>query len=204
MNNIRRKFQFWTKIEIKMTYLVFVFSNLLSLRLQSHLEAILSTFKILSCTNSKKNGKTTFSYTNSHSVLAACGLIAVFQYPFISVDFVSFYFASVRLVPIDCRKDIKFCVWKFKARGGSDYTYRFLGLGIMGLTNDKRLGRILGKKIKHCCLPASLSCTQTFSYFSFSIVVLLTSPLALAINKSPRFLFYISRALNGRSTIEGL
>ena len=70
------------------------------------MEAILSTFKILSCTNSKKNGKTTFSYTNSHSVLAACGLIAVFQYRFISVDFVSFYFASVRLVPIDCRKDI--------------------------------------------------------------------------------------------------
>ena len=74
----------------------------------------------------------------------------------------------------------------------------------MGLANDKRLRRILGKKIKQCCLPASLCCTQTFSYFSFSIVALLASPLALAINKSPRFLFYISRALNGRSTIEGL
>ena len=30
---------------------------LLSLRLKSHLEALLSTFHILSCTNSKKNGK---------------------------------------------------------------------------------------------------------------------------------------------------
>ena len=45
-----------------MTYLVFLFSLLffflLSLRLWSHLEAVLLTFKILSCTkttNSKKN-----------------------------------------------------------------------------------------------------------------------------------------------------
>ena len=30
---IRPKFQFWTKIEIKMTYLVFVFCYLLSIRL---------------------------------------------------------------------------------------------------------------------------------------------------------------------------
>ena len=54
---IRLKFQFCTQIEIKMTYHVFVFCYLLSLRLYSHLEGVLSTFKILSCTNSKKNGK---------------------------------------------------------------------------------------------------------------------------------------------------
>ena len=41
INKIRLKFQFWTKIEIKITYLVFVF-------------CYLSTFKILRCTNSKK------------------------------------------------------------------------------------------------------------------------------------------------------
>ena len=35
---------------------MFVFCYLLSLHLQSHLEAVLSTFRILSCTNSKKNG----------------------------------------------------------------------------------------------------------------------------------------------------
>ena len=40
-----------------MTYLVFVFCYLLSLHLWSHLEAVLSTFKVLSCTNSNKNGK---------------------------------------------------------------------------------------------------------------------------------------------------
>ena len=40
-----------------MTFLVFVFCYLLPLRLQSHLEAVVSTFKILSCTNSKKNGR---------------------------------------------------------------------------------------------------------------------------------------------------
>ena len=59
INKIRPKFQFWTKIEIKMTYLVFVFCYLLSLHLKSHfhLEAVLSTFKVLSCTNSNKNGK---------------------------------------------------------------------------------------------------------------------------------------------------
>ena len=54
INKIRPKFQFWTKIELKMTYLVFVF---LCFALYSHLEAVLSTFKILSCTNSKRNGK---------------------------------------------------------------------------------------------------------------------------------------------------
>ena len=48
-NKIHPKFQFWTKIEIKMIY-QFVFCYLLSLRLKSHLEAVLSTFKILSCT----------------------------------------------------------------------------------------------------------------------------------------------------------
>ena len=57
INKIRPKFQFWTKIEIKMTYIVFVVCYLLSLYLYSHLEAVLSTFKVLSCTNSKKNGK---------------------------------------------------------------------------------------------------------------------------------------------------
>ena len=40
-----------------MTYIVFVVCYLLSLHLQSHLEAVLSTFKVLSCTNSKKNGE---------------------------------------------------------------------------------------------------------------------------------------------------
>ena len=55
LNKIRPTFHFLTKIEIKMTYwLVFLFCFLLSLRLQSHLKAVLSTFKILSCTNSKK------------------------------------------------------------------------------------------------------------------------------------------------------
>ena len=48
-DKIHPKFQFWTKIEIKMIY-QFVFCYLLSLRLKSHLEAVLSTFKILSCT----------------------------------------------------------------------------------------------------------------------------------------------------------
>ena len=33
INKVRLKFQFWTKIEMKMTYLVFVFCYLLSLRL---------------------------------------------------------------------------------------------------------------------------------------------------------------------------
>ena len=33
INKIYLKFQFWTKIEIKMTYIVFVFCCLLSLRL---------------------------------------------------------------------------------------------------------------------------------------------------------------------------
>ena len=33
INKIRLKFQFWTKIEIKITYLVFVFCYLPSLRL---------------------------------------------------------------------------------------------------------------------------------------------------------------------------
>ena len=62
INKIRPKFHFLTEIEIKMTYLVFLFSLLffflLSLRLWSHLEAVLLTFKIFSCTkttNSKKN-----------------------------------------------------------------------------------------------------------------------------------------------------
>ena len=42
-----------------MTYLVFLFCFLLSLHLQSHLEAVLSMYKILilSCINSKKNGE---------------------------------------------------------------------------------------------------------------------------------------------------
>ena len=57
INKIRPTCHFWTKIEIKMTYIAFVFCYLLSLGLQSHLEAVLSTFKILSCSNSKKNGK---------------------------------------------------------------------------------------------------------------------------------------------------
>ena len=56
ISKIRPKFHFLTKIEIKMTYwLVFLFCFLLSLRLQSHLKAVLSTFKILSCTNSQYN-----------------------------------------------------------------------------------------------------------------------------------------------------
>ena len=37
---------------------VCLFVFLLSLRLKSHLEAVLSKLKILSCTNNKKNGKT--------------------------------------------------------------------------------------------------------------------------------------------------
>ena len=45
------KSYFLTKIEIKMTHLVFLFWCLLSLCFKSHLEAVLSTFKILSCSN---------------------------------------------------------------------------------------------------------------------------------------------------------
>ena len=50
INKIRPKFHFLRKVEIKMTYLVFVvFFFLLSLFLLSHLQAVLSMFKILSC-----------------------------------------------------------------------------------------------------------------------------------------------------------
>ena len=47
INKIRPILHFSTKLEIKMTCLVFVFCYLLSLRRQSHLEAVLLTFKIL-------------------------------------------------------------------------------------------------------------------------------------------------------------
>ena len=47
INKICPKFHFFTIIEIKMTHLVFLFCYLFRL---SHLEAILLTFKILSCT----------------------------------------------------------------------------------------------------------------------------------------------------------
>ena len=50
---------FFTKIETQMTHLVFLFCYLLSLCFQRHLEAVLSTFNILSCTiNNKKYEKT--------------------------------------------------------------------------------------------------------------------------------------------------
>ena len=51
INKICPKFCFLTKIEIKMTHLVFLFCFLLSLHFYHHLKAILSTFKILSCTS---------------------------------------------------------------------------------------------------------------------------------------------------------
>ena len=52
IRQIRPKFHVLTKIEMKMTYLVFLFCFfLLSLRLLCHFEAVLSTFKILSYTN---------------------------------------------------------------------------------------------------------------------------------------------------------
>ena len=57
INKIRPKFQFWTKIEIKMTYLVFVFCYLLFSSPLEPFGSVLSTFKVLSCTNSNKNGK---------------------------------------------------------------------------------------------------------------------------------------------------
>ena len=47
INKLRPKFHFLTKLERRMTYLVFLFCFLLSFRLQSHLEAVLSMFKIL-------------------------------------------------------------------------------------------------------------------------------------------------------------
>ena len=77
-----------TQKEIKMTYLVFVFCYLMSLRLWSHLEDVLSTFKILSYTvlfSTTQNLKhRLFSYillliqspTNSHRVWAACAGIS--------------------------------------------------------------------------------------------------------------------------------
>ena len=48
---IHPKFQFSAKIEIKMTPLLVLFCYSLHLLFLSHLEAVLSTFKILSCTN---------------------------------------------------------------------------------------------------------------------------------------------------------
>lgn len=55
INEIRLQFHFLTKIQMKMTrdfmfMFLFCFSFLLSLHLKSHLEAVLSKFKILSCT----------------------------------------------------------------------------------------------------------------------------------------------------------
>ena len=44
--NNKQTNNFLTKIEIKMSYLEFLFRFLLSLRLWSHLEAVLSTVKI--------------------------------------------------------------------------------------------------------------------------------------------------------------
>ena len=67
INKIRPKCHFSTKIEIRMTYLEFRFCNLLCLCLQSYLEAVLSTFKFLSCTNSKKNWKAEDSEADSSS-----------------------------------------------------------------------------------------------------------------------------------------
>ena len=43
-----------------MTHLAFLFCYLLSLYFWSHLEAVLSTFKILSCTDNKKYGKASY------------------------------------------------------------------------------------------------------------------------------------------------
>ena len=54
-NKIRPKFHFLTKIEIKMTHLVVLFCLLQSLASRAIWKPFLiSTFKILSCTNNKK------------------------------------------------------------------------------------------------------------------------------------------------------
>ena len=70
----------------------------------------------------------------------------------------------------------------------------------MGLANDKRLGRIPGKKMKQCCLPASLTCTQTFSYFPFRSLFYQPHPLRQR-SKNPRGFYFIYHA---RSTDGGL
>ena len=51
ISKIRPKFHFLTKIEIKMSPLLVLFCYLLLFFFLSHLEAVLSTFKIFSCTN---------------------------------------------------------------------------------------------------------------------------------------------------------
>ena len=53
ISKIRPKFHFLTKIEIKMTPLLVLFYYSQHLLFLSHLEAVLSTFKILSCTNNE-------------------------------------------------------------------------------------------------------------------------------------------------------
>ena len=50
---IRPKLHFLTKIEIKMSPLLVLFCYSPNLLFLSHLEAVLSTFKILSCTNNE-------------------------------------------------------------------------------------------------------------------------------------------------------
>ena len=54
INKMRPKFHFLTRIQILMTHLVVLFCYWqLSLCFKNHLEAVLSTFKILSCTNNQ-------------------------------------------------------------------------------------------------------------------------------------------------------
>ena len=50
-----------------------------------------------------------------------------------------------------------------------------------------------GQKKEAVLSPCLSNLYTDIFLFSFPIVVLLASPLALAINKSPRFLFYLSR-----------
>ena len=120
INKIRHKFHFLTKIEIKMTYLVFLSCLSLSLRPQSYLEAVLSTFKILSGTNNRpKNWLVRFFVR----VLVRCfvqmlsDFFSNFLSDFLSVSCPFFVRFLVRLIVRFCRVSRK---WRPRKRSWTE------------------------------------------------------------------------------------